>query len=84
MNAGFAFCSTNCFSERNRVLQLADGKPCPHPAVPLYAQVSLSDELQPGSRATYACDDGYELFGSSVRTCDFDGKWTGELPYCGE
>ncbi|XP_074599760.1 CUB and Sushi multiple domains furrowed isoform X2 [Brevipalpus obovatus] len=58
------------------------GKPCPHPAVPLYAQVTLSDELQPGSKATYKCDDGYELFGPSSRTCNFDGKWSEELPYC--
>lgn len=59
-----------------------DGKPCPNPAVPLYAQVNLSDDLQPGSKATYTCDDGYELFGPSVRTCNFDGKWTEDLPYC--
>ncbi|RWS28808.1 Lectin C: F5/F8 and sushi domain-containing protein-like protein [Leptotrombidium deliense] len=61
-----------------------DCKPCPHPAVPLYAQVVLSDEvhLQSGSTATYKCDDGYELFGTSVRNCGYDGKWTGDLPYC--
>lgn len=64
-------------------LIVSDGKPCPNPAVPLYSSVILSDDLQPGSKATYTCDDGYELFGPSVRTCNFDGKWTEELPYCG-
>jgi len=58
---------------------------CPHPSVPLYAQVTLSDEIgiRPGSTANYKCDDGYELFGSSVRTCSSSGKWSGDLPYCG-
>ena len=63
-----------------------DGKSCSHPAVPLYAQVILSDEqfLQPGSTATYKCDDGYELFGTATRTCNLDGQWSDELPYCGK
>ena len=64
-------------------------KSCPHPAVPLYAQVTLSPTdssglLKFGSTATYQCDDGYELFGPSVRTCHSSGKWTGDLPYCGK
>ena len=63
-----------------------DAKSCPHPSVPLYAQVILSDpvNLRTGSTASYRCDDGYELFGSSVRSCSQSGKWSGDLPYCGE
>jgi hypothetical protein len=65
---------------------IADAKSCPHPAIPLYSQVTLSDEqnLNPGSTATYKCDDGYELFGPSIRICSNEGKWSGELPYCGK
>ena len=64
-------------------------KSCPHPAVPLYAQVTLSPTdssglLKFGSTATYQCDDGYELFGPALRTCHSSGKWTGDLPYCGK
>ena len=37
---------------------------CGHPAVPMNAKVSLSDEsLTPGTIAKYTCDAGYELFG---------------------
>lgn len=59
-------------------------KTCPRPAVPLYAQVTLSDDylLRVGSTATYQCDDGYELFGSATRVCTSNGKWSGDLPYC--
>lgn len=59
---------------------------CPHPPVPLYAQVTLSDEgtIRPGSTAAYKCDDGYELFGPSVRTCGHNGKWSDDVPYCGK
>ena len=53
---------------------------CPHPAVPLNAQVSLSSDK---SESTYRCDEGYELFGPATRYCDKrTGVWSGELPYC--
>jgi hypothetical protein len=35
-----------------------------------------------GSRATYACDDRYELVGTSVRECHADGTWSGVAPSC--
>ncbi|XP_054154343.1 CUB and sushi domain-containing protein 1-like [Oppia nitens] len=64
--------------------QSGEAKSCPHPAIPLYAQVVISDEVNftSGSTTTYKCDDGYELFGTAVRVCGNDGKWTGDLPYC--
>ncbi|GLH11061.1 Locomotion-related protein Hikaru genki [Gryllus bimaculatus] len=36
-----------------------------------------------GAVAKYTCDDGYELFGGSQRTCSQTGTWQGELPFCG-
>lgn len=40
------------------------GEKCGHPAVPANAKLALSSEsLDPGTIATYTCDDGYELFG---------------------
>ena len=35
-----------------------------------------------GDTATYTCDDGYELIGSSTRTCQSNGDWSGSPPTC--
>jgi hypothetical protein len=43
---------------------LIAGTKCGHPAVPMNAKVSLSDEsLTVGTVVKYTCDAGYELFG---------------------
>ncbi|KAI1288488.1 CUB and sushi domain-containing protein 3 [Halotydeus destructor] len=46
--------------------------------------MTLSEEhsIRAGSIVNYRCDDGYELFGPSVRTCNQNGRWSDELPYC--
>lgn len=50
-------------AKRFVILLIAELK-CGHPAVPMNAKVSLSDEsLKPGTVAKYTCDAGYELFG---------------------
>lgn len=57
---------------------------CSYPSVPLYSDAQLSSEfIVNGTVVTYKCNDGYELFGSSSRTCS-NGQWVGVLPYCGE
>lgn len=35
-----------------------------------------------GGKASYACSHGYELVGDEVRTCQSNGEWSGEIPYC--
>ena len=35
-----------------------------------------------GDTATYTCDAGYELIGSSTRTCQSNGEWSGSPPTC--
>ena len=40
--------------------------------------------LTPGSTATYSCDKGYELSGSSVLVCQANGLWNGTGPTCME
>ena len=36
----------------------------------------------PGSTATFACDAGYDLVGSTTRTCELGGTWSGSSPSC--
>ncbi|KAG7211173.1 hypothetical protein KM043_010494 [Ampulex compressa] len=65
-------------------LAIAQGLKCGHPAVPMNAKVSLTDEsLAIGTVAQYTCDVGYELFGSTSLTCNGQGKWQGDFPFCG-
>ncbi|GFX80178.1 CUB and sushi domain-containing protein 1 [Trichonephila clavipes] len=64
--------------------QSEKAKTCPHPAVPIYASIVLSNkDLSVGTTVTYSCDEGYELFGESARACLPTGKWSGEIPNCG-
>ncbi|KAL1429514.1 hypothetical protein MTO96_016143 [Rhipicephalus appendiculatus] len=37
-----------------------------------------------GSKAEFACDEGFKIKGASTRTCDADGQWTDEYPHCEE
>ena len=46
---------------------------------------SLGDDgkANPGDTCTYTCDDGYGLQeGSTTRTCQNDGNWSGMEPRC--
>ena len=36
----------------------------------------------PGSTATYSCNDGFQLFGNTVRECQSNGHWSGSTPSC--
>ena len=38
--------------------------------------------LTPGSTATYSCDEGYELNGTSVLECLPSGVWNGTQLVC--
>lgn len=58
---------------------------CGHPPVPVNAKVTINSKtLEPGSTATYICDEGYETFGNTITSCSSNGKWVGELPFCGK
>ena len=45
---------------------------------------SLGDdgEANPGDTCTFTCDDGYELEGSTSRSCEADGSWSGNETKC--
>ena len=44
--------------------------------------LSLSDDVNEGSVATYTCDEGFILTGSITRTCTTNGGWTLIAPVC--
>lgn len=54
---------------------------CPSLPDPVRGSVSLTG-TQYGDTATYTCDTGYVLSGSAVRTCQSNGRWSGEIPTC--
>ena len=37
---------------------------------------------QVGSKAIYSCINGLELIGNNERTCQTNGQWSGQIPYC--
>ena len=48
---------------------------------PAFGSVVLTGR-KVGSTATYSCNSGYVLDGSSLRVCQQDGQWSGEAPTC--
>jgi len=63
---------------------LLDYTDCGSPEAPAGVTVSISSTTF-GSQVTYTCAYGYSsLTGSSTRTCDSDGNWSGSVPSCTE
>ncbi|XP_070558976.1 clotting factor C-like isoform X2 [Ptychodera flava] len=56
---------------------------CQEPESPNNGEVRTDSNLQ-GSRASYSCNQGYQLFGPRSRTCLSNGVWSGALPECVE
>ena len=49
---------------------------------PASGQVSHTAGTTYGQTATYSCNTGYSLVGSSTRTCQATGNWSGNSPTC--
>jgi len=58
---------------------------CPPLSAPANGRINCSlenGEANPGDTCTFTCDDGYELGGSTSRTCGDDGSWSGTDTTC--
>ena len=49
---------------------------------PANGQVSHTAGTTYGQTATYSCNTGYDLMGSSTRICQATGEWSGSTPTC--
>lgn len=54
---------------------------CGHLDSPKDGKVIISGTT-PGSVATYSCNPGFILVGLFKRTCQINGKWSGNAPTC--
>ena len=54
---------------------------CGYLSRPSYGRVSVTTR-DVGGRATYTCNSGFRLVGSSNRTCLSNGSWSGSQPIC--
>ena len=48
---------------------------------PRFGRVDMTGNTV-GSTATYSCLPGYTLVGTSTRTCQTSGQWSGVAPVC--
>jgi len=59
---------------------------CPPLTVPDNGKIDCSlgkdGDANPEDTCTFSCDGGYELQGSSVRTCQNSGSWSGTSAVC--
>ncbi|KAH0503264.1 CUB and sushi domain-containing protein 2 [Microtus ochrogaster] len=55
---------------------------CGDPGIPAHG-IRLGDSFAPGSLMRFSCEAGYVLRGSSERTCQANGSWSGSQPECG-
>ncbi|XP_075409854.1 CUB and sushi domain-containing protein 2 isoform X3 [Tenrec ecaudatus] len=55
---------------------------CGDPGIPSHG-IRLGDSFAPGSLMRFSCEAGHTLRGSSERTCQANGSWSGAQPECG-
>ena len=55
---------------------------CPRFNIPENGAVSQTIPVTAFSIATFTCDEGYDLFGSTQRLCRTNGQWTGVNTNC--
>ena len=70
----------------SKVLYVLIVPTCPPLTAPDNGDIDCSlggdTDANPGDTCTFTCDDGYELGGSTSRTCGDDGSWSGTDTTC--
>lgn len=54
---------------------------CGDPGIPSHG-IGLGDKFDVDSMVRFSCEPGYTLRGSSERTCQANGSWSGTQPEC--
>ena len=49
---------------------------------PAYSSMKNGHVNYKGLKAFHRCNSGYQLFGSKIRTCLPNGRWSGGMPVC--
>ena len=62
-------------------MPVCDQIKCDVLSAPLHGSKDCSGEIF-GETCNFACDTGYDLSGSELRTCQADGTWTGVPVHC--
>lgn len=57
------------------------GVQCGHLSNILNGQITM-EKTSSGEVAKYSCNENYNLIGSSTRTCQANGTWSGLQPEC--
>ena len=57
---------------------------CGYPGTPLHGQLLETEDVDVNIEGVveFGCDEGYELEGSSNRTCLLSGQWSGKETIC--
>ena len=55
---------------------------CEKLEAPENGEILIPESPVSGDTATYKCDNGFELMGSEVVTCESNSEWSGVIPTC--
>ena len=72
--------------QHNIIIFTASGCPVPDPVDNASNTTSTAlrsnSMYSTGTVVTYTCPSGYDMIGSSSRTCQSGGYWDGQSPFC--
>ena len=66
----------------NIIMSINAGIVCGNLTAPENGNVTFDEFIGWGGSATYSCDEGYTLTGTSTRECQKSATWTSTAPTC--